>query len=177
MAGRAPYILLMVITVSLGIWQVLYAVYLRTSTILDRPTLISIYTAGTFFVYLDTAFIPAVVLYLVHQRGDILRAVRGNTTAPLATHLWKRILDWALTGLTFVMAIAAMGVYSDYLNSLVLALHRTYLDLGHAAVAFATLLCIDVFISVIVQFVQGKDTQPADLVRNCGSIYSPCSAK
>jgi hypothetical protein len=173
MAARGPYIMLAFLTLCLGVYSLLDAILTRLGglTLLNGNALNS---AAVIFLNFDVAFKPAVVLYLIHVRGDVLRAVKGNTTSPLSTQIWKRILDWVLAALAFIMFTGAISVTTaqlaefdsgnydqDYLQQL----YHASLGLAHTGIAFVVLLVVTLTVSVIVQFIQGKGTLTNDLVR------------
>jgi hypothetical protein len=175
MAARGPYILLGVVTFCLTLYNILAAVLTRVD-FTDFMMESNVVTASSFFWDVDAAFRPAVVLYLLHQRGDILRAGNANTITPLSTHIWKRVLDWVLTALAWIMYTAAMGTIAsldaayyndtfydyDTLENLRLASR----GLGQTGFALVILLVINLVVSTVVQFIQGKSTKSNDLVRN-----------
>jgi hypothetical protein len=171
MAARGPYILLAVVTFFLVLYYLLTAILTRDDGLAysDGNALLS---AANFFGDTDGTFRPVVVLYLLHVRGDVLRALKGNMTSPLSTQTWKRILDWALTALAWVMFTASVGVSAtqlaefangDYDN--LEQLYQASLGLSQTGLAFLILLIIILVVSVIVQFLQGKGIPTADLVR------------
>lgn len=171
MAARGPYILLAFVTICVMLYYLLNALDYRLD-ILDDIAENSLYTAVTFFWSVDAPFRPMVVLYLLHGRGDILRAVKARTMIPLSTYLWKRILDWVLTALAWVMYIAEIGVTATRLDDIYgayyyprqsAALLRAGVGLGNTGLALTLLLYINLIVSTIVQFVQGKGTS-GDLV-------------
>jgi hypothetical protein len=173
-AARGPYILLAVVTFCLTVYNIFAAVLTRVD-FSDFMTESNVITASTFFWDVDAAFRPAVVLYLLHQRGDILRAGKSNAITPLSTHTWKRVLDWVLTALAWVMYTGAMGAIAsldvtyyngafydyDTLENLRLASR----GLEQTGFALVILLVINLVVSTVVQFIQGKGTNPGDLVR------------
>jgi hypothetical protein len=173
--ARGPYILLAVVTVCFTLYNVLAAVLTRVD-FPDFMTASNVITASSFFGNVDAAFRPAVVLYLLHQRGDILRAGKANAITPLSTYIWKRVLDWVLSALAWIMYTAAMGataslnaaqyggVFYNYNTSKNLRLASR--GLGQTGFALVILLVINLVISTIIQFVQEKGTKPGDLVRN-----------
>ena len=109
------------------------------------------------------------LLYLLHQLGDVLRAVKANTSTPLSTYIWKRVLDWVMTGLAWVMYTGAMGPtassLADFYRTNWTSLYYASKGLGQTGLALMLLL-INLAVFTIVQSVQGKDTKSGDLVRN-----------
>jgi phage-related holin len=171
MAARGPYIMLAVVTFCYGLYNLLAAILTRADT-LDYIQSNSIFIAAEFFGNVDFAFRPAVVLYLIHVRGDVLRAL--TATSPLSTQVWKRILDWVLTVLIWVMLTASMGVTAtkfaavangtwDFTQSN--TFYQISLGLGQTGLAFLILLIINVAVSVVVQYIRGGGPQRSDLVR------------
>jgi len=172
MAARGPYIMLAFVTFCLGLYYLLAAIVTRAADNLSASDANSLNFAAEFFFNTNAAFKPAMVLYLIHVRGDVLRAIKGNTTSPLSTQIWKRILDWVLTGLAFVMFTGAMGVsatqvaeYSNYDYDTFEQLYQASLGLSQTGLAFVVLLIITLVVSVIVEFSQGKRIPTNDLVR------------
>lgn len=62
-------------------------------------------------------FLPTVVLYLLHLRGNVLRGVKGNTITPIASRLWRRILDWSWVILTFLLHMVVLGYQAAWRNN------------------------------------------------------------
>ena len=166
MTARGPYILLSIVVVSYTVYNLLWAVYIRLNGLRTLDL------ALDFFNAIFPAFLPAVVLYLLHQRSAILRATKGNTTVPLASYIWKQIFDWSLVGLTFVIPIANLAVrgISLEIDSTMIAQQLQYAQssrgLAHASAVFQLLLCIDLIASVVIHFVQIRRVQRNDPVRN-----------
>jgi hypothetical protein len=163
-----------VVTLCLTVYNILAAVLTRVD-FTDFMTSSNVNTASAFFWDVDAAFRPSVVLYLLHQRGDVLRAEKANAITPLSAHIWKRILDWVLTALAWVMFTGSMGAIAsldaiyyngafyddDFLENLRLAGR----GLGLTGFALVILLVINLAVSTIVQFTQAKGTKSGDLVR------------
>jgi hypothetical protein len=172
-AARAPYILLAVVILFTVALHLTSAIYIRIVEDLLRETAYQISLTMQFFYAVDTAFRPAVILYLIHNRAGLLLATLANKTHPLTSQIWKRILDWVLVGITFVFYIAYMGVNGTYYASLVNGTatnsqYRQYLNanrgLGHTLTAMVVLFAIDIIFSLITLFIHGKRAQAADLV-------------
>jgi hypothetical protein len=168
-AARGPYILLAVVTFCLTLYNLLAALYTRVRYLNSR-TASNLIPASTFFWNVDAAFRPAVVLYLLHQRGDVLRAVKANTITPLSTYIWKRVLDWVMAGLAWVMYTGAMAAAASRMANFYginwTRLYYASRGLGETGLTLMLLLIINLVVSTIVQFIQGKDTKSGDLVRN-----------
>ena len=182
-SARGPYVILAITTICFAVYNLLYGILIRIQDIQPADDL-ALTTSGSLLWNIAIAFLPGVVLYLLHQRGDVLRAIRGNTTSPLASQVWKRIVDWILVVIAFAMFTGAVGIDAQLFATLyesdydygygyeteseddLEALYQSSQDLWKAGLAFATLLAIDVLISSIIQFVQGRSAQPPDLVGN-----------
>lgn len=118
------------------------------------------------------AFQPAAVLLLLQQRGSILGASKGNAVSPFSSLLWKRIVDWVLIGLTFIIYIASMGNYAAYATAMdtgystrsFSAYMAASKGISYAGTALGLLLFLNVIITSIVLFVQAKRAQWTDPV-------------
>jgi len=173
--AHGPYIVLAFSTLCYGLASLLFAIMVRLTcdwvpAISDASAYLS---SSSFLQNVDSALRPAVVLYLLHQRGGVLQAVHNNAITLLSTQLWKRILDWVLVVLCFVMYTASMGLlanspaifrdgFTTYFASL--SAYQASVNLGYAGIAFSLFLCIDIFVSLVFQGIQAKGRD--DLVRN-----------
>lgn len=173
MASRGPFILLAFVTLCAAVFYLMWAISTRVD-IIDTVIQAQVNSALQFLNGVQSAFLPAVILCLIHLRGGVLRASKGNTISPLASQLWKRILDWVLVALTFIFAIAQMGViatlYAAFEDGSLtddqsIQLFDASVALGHTFIAFQTLLYVDVIVSLIVHFIQSRRAQSSDLVR------------
>lgn len=171
-SARGPFLMLVFVTLFTIAYYVTYAISVRVD-ILDNVVASQVSSAISFLAAVDEAFRPGVVLYLLHMRGDVLRAIKGGTITPVASQLWKKILDWTLVSLTFIFYVAMMGVrasWNERSNNFDLTedefwqFYEASKALGHVVIAFIILLCIDVFASIIIHFVQSKNAQASDPV-------------
>ncbi|CCA73928.1 hypothetical protein PIIN_07881 [Serendipita indica DSM 11827] len=158
---RAPYVLL---TIALA--YLLSAIYTRIndgggsiSTYYDGPDrgLHGLNAFNWFVVNIDTAFRPAVCLWLVHLRGNLARKVQ-NAPQPWVSQFWKRILDWSLVAITYLLETWSMGVTahayaqddSGQMNS---DRFWAYIDMNRGLrftiLTFILLLAIDIIVSFI----------------------------
>jgi hypothetical protein len=163
--SRGPYILSLVITFLLALAYLLWAIYTRNAANFDTSTQNSFSAAINFLIDVDLTFRPAIVLYLMHVRGDIIRASQGKTFTPLMAQMWKKILDWALIALIFILLMAGLGVstsadvaydsghltISQYLSKL-----NTAANLSHSVEAFHVLVYLNIIISGIFMYIQVK---------------------
>lgn len=172
-ASRGPFILLAFVTLFAVTFYLMFAIITRIE-ITDFTIGSQVSTALAFLDAVQAAFLPAVILYLIHLRGGVLRVVKGNTASPLASKIWKRILDWILVILTFVFLLARMGIIATLyagVDNMTLTVHQTLqlvdtsISLGHTWIAFAMLLYGDIVVSLIVHFIQSRRAQASDPVR------------
>lgn len=153
-------------------WSTLNAVGIR-ATDLDTTTILQLNSTTAFFGAVNGVFLPAVVLYLLHLRGNVLRGMKGNTVAPIASRFWKRILDWSWVILTFIFYMAQLGYRESWTNKMLGSIitqdiFQQYLNitygLAHTVTALYFLLCLNVFVSLVVHFVQSKNAQAGNPV-------------
>jgi hypothetical protein len=174
-ASRRPFIILAILILALGIAYIADALGIRVST----PPILSIDTSNAiafvydFFYFINTAFLPIVPLSLIHVRGSALRSSQGTILDPIMSRKWKRIFDWALIGLVYILLVTyfATVVYRisafnhgeiDLETDDKLATHSMYLN--DAIVAFKLAAYLDVIISSIIMFVQTKKQNLTDPV-------------
>ncbi|KIM29001.1 hypothetical protein M408DRAFT_329040 [Serendipita vermifera MAFF 305830] len=171
-SARGPYLLLAFVTLALIASCVLSAVSMR-SLVIDNITKLRLSSASSFLGAVQDAFLPAVILYLLHLRGNVLRGVKGNTVTPIASQLWKRILDWSWVTLTFIFYLVLLGYRANWYNNLLSSmltedLFRQYVNisrgLAYTIDALRFLLFLNVIVSMIVHFVQSKNAQARDPV-------------
>ena len=169
--ARGPYILLAIVTFVLSVYYLLAGIWTRVYE--DLQFIVQAqFSNGIRVLYaFALAFQPGVVLYLAHQRGALLRASREIT--PFPSQIWKKIADWVLVAITFLISIASVLNSAFYYNARYNGSLQTSEDyvqanrgLSHAIVAISILLAINVVVSVIVLFVQGKQARWNDQVRN-----------
>lgn len=178
--ARGPYIMLAGITLTVTLYHGLYSILVRVYNTSQMEANAMVATVQFFWV-VDTAFRPAVVLYLVHQRGNVLQAIENYTRIPLSTQLWKRILDWVLVALAFVAYIGWMGTITTYrtiYNNPGTESHdqgggifRAALGLAQAGLGLTVLLCINVVASLIIQSVKGDSPTMRDLVSTDPTMF------
>lgn len=173
LSPRAPYIILSITTFFTFLWYLLYGILTRLrDDILDSIATGQVNAALVGFFTVVVTFQPAAVLLLLQQRGSVLQASRGNAISVFPSLLWKRIVDWALIGLTFIIHISYVGNYAAYIAAIEAGYSsRTYSayiaaskGLSYTLTAFFVLLCLDVIITSIVLFVQAKRAQWTDPV-------------
>ncbi|CAG7847276.1 SubName: Full=Uncharacterized protein {ECO:0000313/EMBL:CCA69423.1} [Serendipita indica DSM 11827] len=159
---------LAVVAGTLALAYLLAAVYTRIST--NRVTTLSgissvpytdlhgLSSSDSFVFAVDPAFRLAVCLWLVHLRGNVARMAQGKIHKPWVSQFWKRIIDWSLVAILFLLAISTMAILAnawalDDANRLGFAGYRTHLivrrGFGFTIVGFSSLLMIDVAISFI----------------------------
>lgn len=163
--------MLVVVTIFNFLYYLLYGVSTRLRGEVPAFT-DGIYLATLGITALVVAFQPAAVLFLLQQRGSVLQASKGNTISPFSSSLGKKIVDWVLVGLTFIVYIAYMGNVAAYATAadsgFSSASYLAYLaasrGLAYAGAAIFLLLCINVITTSIVLFVQAKQAQWIDLV-------------
>lgn len=110
------------------------------------------------------------VLYIIQKRGDILRAIGGDSVHPTSCQTWKRILDWLVVGLVCSARIASAGVgaaaYRATENTFSLDLFvEERRILGHTIIAMHIALYLYVIVSTIIQAKQSKRAKVPDQVR------------
>lgn len=176
--SRGPYILLAVVAFATFLYYLIWAIWTRIAYADDRdlsssiPNKISVCITACFTIV--APFLSAVVLWILQSRGAVLRASKNSTISPLSSLLWKRIVDWVLVGITFILYIASMGnfaafvtaVETSYVSSAAYQRYsKTSQGLSHTILAFLLLLCIDIVATSITLFVQAKRAQWTDPVR------------
>jgi hypothetical protein len=176
-ACRRPFIILTVLILALGIGYIAGAFAIRLSTeillVVSVDTVNSISFVDDFFYFINSAFLPIVPLSLIHVRGSALRSSQGTTFDPLMSRKWKKIFDWALVGLNYILSI----VYFSLLVYRISAFNHDEIDeetddklathstrLYDAILAFKLASCLDVIISSIIMFVQTKKQSLTDPV-------------
>lgn len=146
---RRPYIVLLFATLATVVYYLMAAIETNVrgrihSVITDRMNI-----ATSILYILPVVLQPAAVLSLARQL---------SISKP-----WKRILDWTLVGVTFILYIAALA--NNYVAagrtaiptpSLVELYARTSQALGHTVTALVVLLSLDVIISSISLLVGTK---------------------
>lgn len=182
-SARGPYILLAVVTVFSFIYYLMVGVLTRIRyDYLDVLTANQISVAATGCFTVIAAFQPAVVLWLLQQRGSVMKASKGNALRPFSYRLWKRILDWALVGTLFIIYITFMANNATYVvaieNGTSNRIYNRFLNtsqgLSRAIIALILLSCIDVGVTSIVLFVQAKRAQWNDpVIRRLCQIIVP----
>jgi hypothetical protein len=99
-----------------------------------------------------------VLLYIAHQRGFLFRASQGKAVKPLAAQLWKRILDWTLVAITFLLLLSYSAILAneDKLienGTLSFAGYYNYADVlngfSHAITGMVVILAIDIFVTLL----------------------------
>ncbi|CCA69423.1 hypothetical protein PIIN_03323 [Serendipita indica DSM 11827] len=165
---RAPYILLAVVAGPLAFAYLLWAIYTRISTggsSVPYTALHGLSSFTSFLLTIDIAFRPAVCLWLVHLRSNLARTTQGKATKPWISQFWKRIVDWSLVTILFLIGISLIAVTANGwalsdAGQLSTAGMRAYLSvrrgLGFTIVAFSLLLSIDITISFITLKVSQK---------------------
>ncbi|CAG7849709.1 SubName: Full=Uncharacterized protein {ECO:0000313/EMBL:CCA71556.1} [Serendipita indica DSM 11827] len=151
--STAPYVLLAIVT------STVIAGYATSAAIVRfyKPAL-ALYAVNGFLWDFDIAFEPAVCLWLIHCRGELVTTSQFVNATPWVSQRWKRIVDWSLAALTFIIAITMTSVL---LRAKVMRneprfnvnLYLYYLDVGRnlkfAVVGLGVLLLINVVISLI----------------------------
>ena len=171
MAARGPYIMLVIVTFFTFLLYLLGGISTRVTLYWVEAGKLS--ASITVYYALVTAFQPAVILWLIHQRGALLGASKGNGISPFTSQIWKQVLDWVLVAVTFILYIASAAnrasFFTDVGNGKIRNIQQ-FLSvdhgLAHTLVALSIVLAIDVAISSIALLMQGKRAQWNDLVRN-----------
>ncbi|KIM29003.1 hypothetical protein M408DRAFT_23220 [Serendipita vermifera MAFF 305830] len=180
-SARGPYLMLIFVILFIIAYYVTWAVSVRVDT-LDSDVATQVSSAISLFAAFVEAFLPGVVLYLLHMRGDVLQTVKVNLIMPLASQLWKRIMDWSLVSLTFIFYVAMIGVKAagNELSGIFVLTedefwqsYETSQALSHVIIAFIILLCLDVSVSIIVQFMQSKKARARDSVAGLLTMTIP----
>ncbi|CCA69421.1 hypothetical protein PIIN_03321 [Serendipita indica DSM 11827] len=121
-------------------------------------TLHNLASVVNFLLPIDWAFRPGVCLWLVHLRGNLSRITQSKTTKPWISQFWKRIVDWSLVVIVFLVGISQMAVLANKWvlldrHQLTPTEYRTYLNvdrgLKFTSVAFGVLLEMNVIVSFI----------------------------
>jgi hypothetical protein len=168
---RGPFILLLFITVMLIVGDATGAAYTRASAVIPKVRAYNLNAATTFFVYVHVAFLPAVVLWFIHNRGMILCDSAGKLLEPFTSKKRKRIFDWVHVGSTFTLLISLIAITTH--NSIGYELKRISLEryntnlklaknISHACAALVISLYINVIASVIllnrrIKSIKGSD--------------------
>ncbi|KAG8821339.1 hypothetical protein FRC17_009849 [Serendipita sp. 399] len=168
--ARAPYILLSIVAICTAFAYLLWSILLRVES-MSSQTATNINALTSFLFCIDTAFRPAVLLWLVHIRGQTTYRVLGKQAKLWVTQFWKRIVDWSLVAITFLFGISAMAVYAQYrqmrlqLTSAAINNYiKAYNGLSWTVIAFSTLLSINVIVSLVTLKVSQGRAKITDLV-------------
>ncbi|PVF98001.1 hypothetical protein CPB86DRAFT_815157 [Serendipita vermifera] len=170
-ASKGPFIFMTVVMLNAAINFILMGIFYRVQDLVISTTLDGIFYAAEFFSFFYTAFLPGVVLYLLHVRSDI---TGQQQQAPMfMSQKRKRAFDWALIGLIYLLFLVFFGWqiadYSAYRNAVTTG--RIWYDstlqranLSHAILAFQFIAYLDVVVSSIVMYKQLKRCNTPDPV-------------
>jgi hypothetical protein len=175
LASKAPYILLTVVLLFSALFYLVAAIFTRVQGDMSFLSAVNFAAFVNFLWATILAFFPAIPLYIIYVRGDIHQAAQGTTNPfnPIMSQMWKRILDWALVGLVYILKIAVLGMTTSlniaYYNDTISYyqyLDRFYArrDLAHAAHSFLVILYANVIASAIFMFIQLRGRQIVDEV-------------
>lgn len=155
---RAPYILLSIVTGTTSIGYLLSAILLRGASGMSSSLMHNLDAVTSVLWNINSAFQPAVCLWLVHLRGRLTGATQAKSAKPWVSHFWKRIVDWSLVAITFILGISTMAIVangwtlydgrqiSDGQLFEIIAVSR---QLNYAVFTFGLLLSVDIMVSLI----------------------------
>lgn len=170
---RAPYILLSIVAGTLSLSYLLSAILRRTSRAESNVSLTLLHNLGlivNFLWNIAFAFEPAVCLWLIHLRGKLTTTTEGKSVNPWVSQLWKRIVDWLLVALTFIISIVLIAILAILWTQLdqgrrnsgqTMDLHHV---LGITTTALGPVLTVDIILSFICLKVSQRRVQFADPV-------------
>jgi hypothetical protein len=156
---KAPFIFLFFIIVMLIAGYAAGAAYTRASATMDKVKGYALNAVAAFFTYVHVAFLPATMLWYIHNRGMILCDSAGKLLEPFTSTKRKRIFDWAHAGSTFGFLLALIAITTR--NSISYEQQRISLDryntnikvaeyISHACAALLITLYINVVASIIL---------------------------
>ncbi|CCA73378.1 hypothetical protein PIIN_07332 [Serendipita indica DSM 11827] len=151
----------------------LSAILRRTSRAESNVSLTLLHNLGlivNFLWNIAFAFEPAVCLWLIHLRGKLTTTTEGKSVNPWVSQLWKRIVDWLLVALTFIISIVLIAILAILWTQLdqgrrnsgqTMDLHHV---LGITTTALGPVLTVDIILSFICLKVSQRRVQFADPV-------------
>ncbi|CCA73925.1 hypothetical protein PIIN_07878 [Serendipita indica DSM 11827] len=163
---RAPYILLAIVAGALALSYLVSAIVTRISSYElgipdhDYPieTMRGLNTFDWFLKNIDASFRPAVCLWLIHLRVNLAGKAEGSTSTPWMEHLWKRIVDWSLVAINFIIDTCWMGIIADgyifYTSNYLVPANffyytRSWRELNLADLSIELILTLNVIVSLI----------------------------
>ncbi|CCA76120.1 hypothetical protein PIIN_10120 [Serendipita indica DSM 11827] len=159
--ARAPYILLSIVAGASSISHLVSGVLFVATRVehgLQFNVMHGLSAFGICLAHIDLAFGPAVCLWLIHLRGSLAPTVEAKPLHLWVSQSWKRILDWLLVAVTFILAISMTViiniVWMEYGAGHLRGDQVTHFlivnrNLNFAVVAFGLLLSIDIAVSLI----------------------------
>jgi hypothetical protein len=179
-----PYLLHILVIFLLAVAYIVVAVYLRLTTDLSHRMADALWIFSAFLFEIEIAFRPALVLYLLHVRGSILRETyQAKGFRPLMSKLWKRIFDWAFILINCIAGIMLIA-YTHYTFThppaselRTLDYKNTRLDLSRMCVGFRIFSYLLVIFSCTVMSAQLESRKLVDRVRDTALpiLRSQCS--
>jgi hypothetical protein len=174
--SRGPFIFLTILQISLAVGFITSAIHFRIVAafpVTDDMSTNDVFFASNFFYEINLSFLPAIPLYLLHLRGSVLSTEQGKTFNPLMSQLWKRILDWVLVGVTYILLLSEFCLlvhdttilFNDLDYVAWSSRQQTRLTFYHIVEAVTLLAYLNVIISSTVMASQLKNHKLIDLVR------------
>jgi hypothetical protein len=169
---KAPLTFLFFITFMLLVGEATAAAYTRASATMAKVDGYNLNAVATFFIYLHVAFLPATILWYIHNRGTFLCDLAGDKfPEPSTSKKRKRIFDWVHVGFTFGLLVALMAITTH--NSIAYEQHRISLDryntnvkvaknISHACAALVITLYMNTIASMILLNRQIKNAKGSD---------------
>ncbi|KAG8818685.1 hypothetical protein FRC17_010746 [Serendipita sp. 399] len=184
---RGPYILLAVVSFMSALSYILGAIPIRATFYPD--VYLKMMESSFMVADFTRAFLPGVILWLVHIRGATFYASQpAGGVVPLVIRPWKRVVDWALVSATFVHYIAFQAYdldrNLDYFRSMfdMNALMNARIEyekstkiiskLQHVNTTFVLLLAINVIASLIALVAAHRRSKFRDPVIRCLFVYA-----
>ncbi|KAG8858832.1 hypothetical protein FRB91_009236 [Serendipita sp. 411] len=168
---RGPYVLLAFTSLCAAIAFVLSAVPFEV----NMPTDVYLKTmmSSAFICDVSRALGPAVILWLLHIRGQVFGNSKPGYTSSNSARIWKRGVDWSFVAITFI-ALISFHAY-NLAKNLELVYHginyETYLEyqkimtrMRHATTALIFLLAINITGAVLLLRVTQKRAKYSDPV-------------
>jgi hypothetical protein len=147
------------------------AAYTRASATMAKVDGYNLNAVATLFVYLHVAFLPATILWFIHNRGTILCNLAGKFPEPFTSKKRKRIFDWVHVGSTFGLLVSLMAITTH--NSIAYEQQRISLDryntnikvaknISHACAALVITLYMNTIASMVLLNRQIKNAKGSD---------------
>lgn len=164
-----PFILAALALLLLVGIQAMAAIKLRLN--LDTLVYYKLLRGIDFLYAIELALRHAAFFLLIHQRGKLLQpSAQNRINIPVVALLWKRIVDWVLIAIAFLVYItyAAIATSVNFNRSISPQTLKAYTDaiqgLDHVITAMVILLAINVIASSWALYSASRRAKSTDLV-------------